>query len=213
MGLAPTSTDPSFATDNVETVVLKGTTVTLDGNGFDSVNGVAVDLFCACPGGKVGPFFLNPGNPGLGATTLRFPLPAAGPLAPGTGPGAFVVSNKGRDGTFSKKSNAVSVPIGQRVSVSSITQRALTITVAGTGFSGLSVINLFNAQLAGTINLGGLKPNGQPKIPLTVVNSGLFSFTMPAGAKGGPAYVQGLNPPFVPFTSSGNAPNGAFTIE
>jgi len=68
VGLAATSSDPSFATDNVETVVPQGSVVKLGGDGFDTVNGVAVDLFCACPGGKVGPFFLNPGGPGLSST-------------------------------------------------------------------------------------------------------------------------------------------------
>ena len=29
----------------------------MGGTGFDTANGVAVDLFCGCPGGKVGPFF------------------------------------------------------------------------------------------------------------------------------------------------------------
>ena len=29
----------------------------------------------------------------------------------------------------------------------------------------------------------------------------------------GPSYVQALNPPFVPFTSSGNTPNGALMLK
>ena len=60
---------------------------------------MAIDLFCACPGGKVGPFFLNPGNPGLTATLLSFILPAKGCRnSPPTGPGSFVVSNAGSAG-------------------------------------------------------------------------------------------------------------------
>jgi hypothetical protein len=111
-GLAKTSSDPSFATGNVETVVVQGTTVHVGGSGFDTVYGVAVDLFCACPAGKVGPFFLNHGDPGPGSGVIRFTLPATGPHAPPTGPGSFLVSNKGADGSYSRKSNAVSVPIG-----------------------------------------------------------------------------------------------------
>src|SRR5581483_10891302 len=61
-GLAATSSDPRYATNNVETVVVQGTVVTLGGMGFDTSNGAAVDLFCACTGGKVGPFFLLPGT-------------------------------------------------------------------------------------------------------------------------------------------------------
>ena len=76
------------------------------------------------------------------------------------------------------------------------------------------MINFFNKQGAIVVNLGGLKPGGTPKIPLTFSggSSTSFKFTKPAGAVAGPAYVQALNPPFVPFTSSGNDPGGAFTL-
>jgi outer membrane protein assembly factor BamB len=213
VGLAATSSDPNFATNNVETVIPQDTVVKLGGTGFDTANGVAVDVFCACPGGKVGPFFLNPGNPGLSKTLISFTLPATGAMAPPTGPGSFVMSNKGADGKFSKKSNAVSVPIGHQISVTSVTQLGSTITVNGKGFSTLTVINFFNAQGGGVVNLGGLKAGGGPKIPLTLVNQTRFTFTKPAGAMAGAAFVQALNPPFVPFTSSGNTPNGAFTVK
>ena len=96
-GLSPTSSDPNFATNNVDTVVPQGTVVKLGGTGFDTIYGVAIDLFCACPGGKVGPFFVNPGDPGLSPTHGELSrLPAAGlPNSPATGPGSFVVSNGG----------------------------------------------------------------------------------------------------------------------
>jgi hypothetical protein len=213
VGLAPTSDNPSFATNNVETVVLQGATVKLEGTGFDTANGVAVDLFCACAGGKVGPFFINPGSAGFTSTQLTFPLPATGlPDSPVTGPGSFVISNAGAAKTYSKKSNAVSVPIGARVQVLSVTQAGPTITVHGAGFSTLTVINFFNTQGSGAVNLGGLNPNGAPKIPVNFTDENTFSFTVPAGSRPGPSYVQVLNPPFLPFTSSGNAPGGAFTL-
>jgi len=86
--LSPSSSDPNFATNNVATVVRQGTVVKLGGTGFDTIYGVAIDLFCACPGGKVGPFSVNPGDPGLSPTQLSFSLPAAGlPNSPATGPG------------------------------------------------------------------------------------------------------------------------------
>ena len=131
---------------------------------------MAVDLFCACPGGKVGPFFLNPGNPGLHPTLISFLLPASGLNAPAVGPGSFVISNSGATGTFSKKSNAVSVPIGQAISVVSVAQTGALITVNGSGFSTLTVMNLFNLQGTIAVNLGGLNPNGTPKIPLTLIS-------------------------------------------
>jgi hypothetical protein len=212
VGLAATSSNPSFAIDNVQTVVVPGSLVTLGGSGFDTVNGVAVDLFCACTGGKVGPFFINPGA-GLTSTRISFTLPAAGPNVPVTGPGSFVVSNATASRSYAVKSNAVSAPIGQGISVTSVTQSGTTITVNGTGFSDLTVINFFNTQGGGVVNLGGLNSRGAPAISLTLANPDQFTFTSPAGAVSGASYVQALNPPFVPFTSSGNDPGGAFTLK
>jgi hypothetical protein len=62
------------------------------------------------------------------------------------------------------------------------------------------------------VNLGGLNPGGTPRIALTFINETRFTFTKPALSVAGPAYVQALNPPFVPFTSS-TGPKGAFTLE
>ncbi len=212
--LASTSADPSYAANNVETVIAQGALVRLGGTAFDALNGVAIDLFCACPGGKTGPFFLNPGNAGLTSTLLTFTLPAKGkPNSPPTGPGSFVVSNAGAGKTYLRKSNAVSAPVGAKISVISATQLGSTITVNGTGLSTLTVINLFNTQGSSVVNLGGLKPGGTPKIPLTFVNENSFTFARPAGAMAGASYVQALNPPFVPYTSSGNARGGAFTLK
>jgi hypothetical protein len=87
------------------------------------------------------------------------------------------------------------------------------VTVEGTGFSTLTVINLFNTQVGKTVNLGGLSSHERPKIPLTLVNSTEFTFTVPADAVAGPAFIVAYNPPFVPFTSSGNDPCGAFTLK
>jgi hypothetical protein len=63
------------------------------------------------------------------------------------------------------------------------------------------------------VNLGGFSPRGKPNIPLTLVNSTRFTLTKPAAAEAGAAFVQALNPPFVPFTSSGNDPCGAFALK
>lgn len=88
VGIAADNTTIGVA--NVETVVVQGIAVTLGGTGFDTTNGIAVDLFCVCSGGKVGPFFLNPGNAGLSSTAITFTVPALGqPNSPDTGPGSF----------------------------------------------------------------------------------------------------------------------------
>jgi len=210
--LAPTSVNPSYAVDNVETVVAQGGEVTLQGTGFDTVNGVAVDLLCACAGGKVGPFFVNPGNPALSATSITINLPAMGPMAAPVGPGSFVVSNKGSDGLYTKKSNAVSVPIGSRIAVMAVTQDGATLSVAGTGFSTLTVINFYASKDGHMVNLGGTTAGGAPAIAITLVSDTELTFKVPAGAAPGSAYVQTMNPPFIPFSSSGNTPNGAFIL-
>lgn len=82
----------------------------------------------------------------------------------------------------------------------------------GTGFSVLTVINLFNVVNGSAVNLGGLLGNGNPKIPLSFVNEQQFTFMVPAGAQTGPAYVMALNPPFIPFSSTTGDPHGAFTL-
>jgi hypothetical protein len=74
------------------------------------------------------------------------------------------------------------------------------------------VINFFNKQGVVVVNLGGIV-GGVSKIPLTLINDTEFRFTKPAGSVAGPAYVQALNPPFVPFTSSGNGPGGGFMLK
>jgi hypothetical protein len=210
--LADTSSDPRYAVNNVETLVVPGKVVTLGGMGFGGGTlKSSVDLFCACPGGKVGPFAVTPTS----STSISFTLPATGPNAPVTGPGSFVITDTAPAGLMFK-SNAVSVPIGDLVSVKSVLQSVSPpdlITVNGTGFSTLTVINFFNKQGIVVKNLGGLKPDGSKAISLTLVNDKQFTFTVPAGAVAGAAYVQGLNPPFVPFASSDNDPGGAFTLK
>ena len=76
--LAPNSASPDFAVNNVETVVVQGKQVTIEGTGFDTVNGLAVNLFCDCSGGKAGPFLLKPGTSGLTSTRIAFTLPVSG---------------------------------------------------------------------------------------------------------------------------------------
>jgi len=212
--LAATSMDPSFATANVETILTPGAEVVINGNGFDVAHGVAVDVFCGkdCPpNGKLKTAFLNPGDPKLKSNSITFTLPATAP----TGPASIRVSNAGAaiPRTYAAKSAAVSVPIGARIIVTRVAQAGGTLIVDGAGFSKLTVINFFNLQKGGAVNLGGLKPDGTPKIPLTPVSSTRFTFIKPVGAMPGPSFVQALNPPFVPFTSSGNDPCGSFTLK
>jgi hypothetical protein len=125
-----------------------------------------------------------------------------------TGPGELQVLNRP---SFSG-SAVVSVPIGERIRLDSVMQTGTTITATGAGFSPLTIISFFNAQPGGVVNLGALVNGTQSLIPFTLVSSHQLTFQIPAGAVSGEAYVQLLNPPFIPFTSTGNSPNGAITI-
>lgn len=204
-GLAADSTDPGIATANVETVVIPGKTVTIGGTGFDHVNGVAVNLFCACAGGKVGPFILKPGDPGLSATSISFVVPSSGANAPVFGPGSFVVINKGANGSYSHASAAVAFVIGEQLTIAAVNQKGHVITVSGTGFSKLMTINFFNQQNGAVFNVGGTPATSisdNPSacnIPLNVVNPQQFEFLVPPGVMTGPAYVQAINPPVYAF--------------
>ncbi len=198
-GVALRPADPTIPVANVETVVAQGQTVTLTGSGFNSP---LVNLFTA--GGNMGPL-----APLAGGTSTQFQIgvPAGTP----TGPGSFQVVNTPY--TANVLSNAVSVPIGALLTISGIAQVGTTVTVDGTGFSTLSVINLFAQKAAGGVdNFGGLGVGGTAKIPLTVQSPTRFSFTAPAGAASGPAFVMVLNPPYIPYSSSGSGPSGAFTL-
>jgi hypothetical protein len=212
--LAATSSNPSYATNNVDTVVLQGSNVTLAGAGFDTKHGIAVDLFCACPknpSNKIPTIFLPPGSSGLSASSITVRLPTASILP--TGPGSFVISNAGADALYTMKSNAVSVPVGAQITITSVTQSGSTITVNGTGFSTVTAINFFATTSAGVANLGGIGAGGKPNIPLTLKNANQFTFAKPASALPGAAYVQALNPPYVPYTSTGSGPTGGFTLK
>src|SRR5215468_4684062 len=186
---------PNIPTAFVQTVLVQGTTVTIGGIGF---NQPRVNLFSS--NGNFGP--LTP-LPGGSSTQFQVTIPAQAP----TGPGSLQVVNAPYTGNV--VSNAVSIPIGAKVSVSSIVQNGRTVTINGTGFSTLSVINLFNTQGSFVINLGGYWPtNGKPEVPLTFVSSTQLRFTAPLSAMSGATYVTVINPPYIPFSSSTGDPGG-----
>jgi glucose/arabinose dehydrogenase len=198
-GVALRPVDPTIPTANVETIVAQGSTLTITGTGF---NNPQVNLFTAS--GNVGP--LMPLGGGT-STQIQVTVPMSTP----TGPGSLQVVNNPFTGNV--LSNAVSVPIGAPITISSIMQSGRTVTITGTGFSTLTVINLFNLQGGGAANLGGLfSTNGQPRVRLTFVSPTQLTFQAPAQGIPGPAFVQALNPPFIPFSSSGNDPDGGFSL-
>ncbi|MGH9334020.1 MAG: hypothetical protein ACRD21_09740, partial [Vicinamibacteria bacterium] len=189
--------DPSIPTANVETVIAQGAPIVITGTGF---NNPLLNFFTAAGNfGPITPTHFTSGN-------ITMVVPAGAP----TGPGSLQVVNSPYTGNV--QSNAVAVVVGAPVSLQSVSQAGTTITVIGTGFSTASVINFFNRQGLNTVSFGGLDGSGNPNIPLTFVDETQFTFTVPAGSQSGAAYVQVLNPPFIPFTSSGNDPDGAFTL-
>ena len=197
--LSATSSDPSIATANVERVLAPGASVTLGGAGFVAprVNVFAAAGNCAPPGGIV------PSS--SSATMIAVTIPADCPV----GPGSIQVVNS--VGSF-RVSNAVAVALGEPISVTAVAVHGTTIEVTGTGFNALTVINLFAASGGTLVNAGGLTPQGAPRIPLTVTSAHGLTFERPAGLDPGAAYVQAINPPFIPFTSSGTAPGGGFAL-
>ncbi len=197
-GVALSPADPSTPIANVEAALIQGAAVAIGGSGF---NGPLVNLYTAQ--GNLGP--LAP-LAGATSTQIQVMIPAAAP----TGPGSLQVVNSPYAGNVA--SNAVSVPIGARIDISGVSQTATAVTVAGSGFSSRTIVNLFNAQGGGAVNLGGLDASGNARIPLTSVSPTQLTFAVPAGAADGPAFVQLLNPPFIPFSSSGNDPDGAFHL-
>lgn len=209
--VARDSTDLGIHQDNVEKLIQQGEVVTIGGTGFDNVNGVVVDMFCnGCPGGKVA----IPAVATLTSVMVTVPLPDAAkgiPLI--TGNVSFDVTNAGADHLFKFKSNAVAVPILALPAVTTVVQSGDTITVTGDGFIPGSVLNFFNLQnCGGVVNLGGADAAGHSKIPLNITSLTSMSFTLPPGVQKAPSYVQIVNPPFVPFTSSGTGPGGSFTV-
>jgi hypothetical protein len=203
--------DPGVPVAHADAVVTAGAPVTVTGTGF---NNPGVNLFGAvsagpdpvpvpatCPVVNYGPVF-----PGGGSTSFTFTVPAGVPA----GPLNFQAVNSPYVGNV--LSNSVSTVSGAPVTITTVSVSGSTVTVLGTGFSCLSVINLFNMQGAGVVNLGGLDGSGQRNVPLQFVSSTELRFTRPAGAQAGAAFVEVLNPPFIPFSSSGNDPQGAFTF-
>jgi len=190
--------DLSYAVAYAEAVVTAGSAVTIGGSGFRNP---LVNVFTAA--GNIGPLV-----PLSGGTSTEFQvvLPTSAP----TGPGNFQVVNEPYAGNVG--SQIVAAVINARPTITSITQVGSTVTVNGTGFSTVSVINLFNEQPGGLVNLGGFGPSGAPNVPLTVVNENQMTFTRPAAAVAGPAFIEVLNPPFIPFTTSGSDPDGAFSF-
>lgn len=180
---------------SVSTVVPQGGLLTIDGSGFD--NPVLV-IFSSDPVSKV----VEPTG-GWTSTRFQISVPASVPI----GSASFRITNR----PSYKESNAVVGMVGERVTVTGVTQSGATVTVNGTGFSRLTVINLFNRQGGGVVNIGGAV-SGVPRIALTLVSPHRVTFQVPADAQTGPAFVQAINPPFIDFTSSGNSPGGSFSL-
>ncbi len=185
--------------------------IVLGGRGFDTTNGVAVGLFCAGQGGQVGPFFFNPGNPGFDAGRIILKLPRAGSGVPSAGSGMIVVRNKGADGNYSKAGNGVWISIGAPILVKHVYQSGAVITVEGAGFSAATVVNLYCGKPFE--NLGGLDSAGKPVLHLEMDGDAKLRLIVPPTAKAGACYLEALNPPFLPFSSSYNDPGGAFILQ
>jgi hypothetical protein len=120
------------------------------------------------------------------------------------------VRNKGADGNFSKASNGVWISIGAPIQVRQVYQSGALLTVEGTGFSTATVVNLYCGRPLD--NFGGFDAAGRPLLHLEVEGDSKLRFTVPSRATAGKCYVEALNPPFLPFSSSYNDPGGSFIL-
>jgi len=197
VGLRPFS--PTVPVASVDTALQAGMVMTISGTGF---NNPRVNLFT--PGATFGGLTPNAGGT---ATQIQVNVPAAA----ATGPATLQVVNSPFTGNV--VSNAVSVVIGAGLTLTGVSQNGTTVTVMGSGFSSATVLNLFNAQGGIVANLGGLwVTNGRPRIPINLVSGNQLTFTVPPTALSGAAFLQLLNPPFMPFSTSGADPDGSFQL-
>jgi hypothetical protein len=180
---------------NVSTTLLQGTTATITGAGF--IAPVAVLFSSGSSAVALEPL------PGGSSTQFQVTVPPDSP----TGPGALQVVNR----PSFLGSSAISVPIGEPLRLDSISKSGSVITLRGAGFSLSTVISFFNLQGSTVVNLGALV-GGQSLIPFNLVSTHEMTFQVPANAVAGPSYIQLLNPPFIPFTSTGSDPDGAFNL-
>lgn len=197
--LSASSADPSVATANVERVLAPGAATTIAGAGFvePRVNVFAAAGNCAPAGGLVPSAWTD--------EMLVVTIPADCPV----GPGSIQVVNS--VGSF-RVSNAVAVAVGEPLTVTAVDVQGSTIAVTGTGFNPLTVLNLFAASGGTLVNAGGLTQQGVPRIQLTVIDAHHLTFERPSGLDAGAAYVQAINPPFIPFSTSGSGPGGRFEL-
>jgi hypothetical protein len=192
--------------------------ITITGRGFDAKNGLAVGVFCPCPGsGQIGPFFFNPGNPDFDSSRIILSIPRSGGLRLPVGSGFIEVRNKGKGGGFLEISNRVWVALGAPLRVRHVYQSGAVVRVEGSGFEAGTRINFYQSkfpfyQANPPINLGGVSAVGKPSIPLKIDSDSRFTFKVPESAAPGGWYVEALNPPFLPFSSSYTDPGGAFVL-
>lgn len=193
VALSPSSSDLTIGAAHVGALVEPGQNLAIGGDGFSNA---VVNLFTA--GGNAGP--LGPSS--QTATSIEVAVPAQVPV----GPGAIQVVNV----PSFLASNAVSVPIGALVTVAGVSILGDTVTVTGTGFCDVTVINLFAHVGDVVVNAGGLNADGSPVLALTIDGPTRLHFTRPSGLDAGPAYVMAINPPFI--SGSGDGPAGAFVL-
>lgn len=197
LDLSATSSDPSIHVANVEAILTPGTNLVIGGSGFTT--NPLVNLYTSV--GNLGPLTPNTAT----ATSISVTVPLGAKI----GPGSVQVVNQ----PSFRISNAVSIPIGELVTISSVTVNGNTIDVTGTGFNDdLTVVNFFAVRNGQLQNLGGLAENGVARIVLDVTSSTHLSFQRPPAVEAGKAFVEAINPPYIPFTSSGSGPGGSVVL-
>jgi len=96
--------------------------------------------------------------------------------------------------------------------VTAVAVRDGQIVVEGRDVAPRVVVNIFQQQDDAAVNLGGVTPDGQPRIIVTRSSPGTLTFPVPPGLRAGAFYVQLVNPPFRPETTSRDEPAAHATL-
>lgn len=184
----------------VRDLVVPGRRLVLEGTGFTA--GSVVQLWVKGPAGVGSHGPISPD--GFAPTTLTCTVPATIPAANAIASLQVVNTDQGYAASNVEEQYLVDAAVADgRAAATSVEVRGATVTVTGSGFCSLTVVNLFVTREGAIENLGGLRRDGSPRIPLHVLGPDRLTFERPAGAPAGVAAVEALNPPFRDASGAG----------
>lgn len=193
----------------VRELVVPGRKLVLEGTGFTA--GSVIQIWVKGPGGIESHGPISPD--GFGPTELTCNIPETVPPGGGIASVQVVNTDQGYVASNVEEQYLVDASVADaRISVTSVEVRGSMVTLYGAGFCSLTVVNVFVTREGSIENLGGLRPDGSPRIRLNVLGSDRLTFERPASAPAGSASVEALNPPFRPRSDAGGAETAEFVF-